>query len=191
MDQNFHDVTIVDMGDVPESSISIPELSTLTQQWPPAVISHMGWRQQELEWMRAAAKQHFHQSRPSSCVYCGIWIKCDIYRHVARSIWTWRSCGGAQYRGTPCGRAHPKTAWITFEGRMMFCGNSSWPAWNTFFRHGRGGSRIFSQGGSVEHRHIATETPQASQGKVRRGVWGASPKKIWNMKCSRSDSEPT
>ena len=34
--------------------------------------------------MRAAAKQRFRQSRPSSCVYCGIWIKCDMYRHVAR-----------------------------------------------------------------------------------------------------------
>ena len=52
VDQNFHDVTIVDMGDVPESHISLPELSTLSQQWPPAVISHMGWRQQELEEMR-------------------------------------------------------------------------------------------------------------------------------------------
>ena len=40
--QNFHDVTIVDMGDVPESHVSLPELSTLIQQWPPAVISHMG-----------------------------------------------------------------------------------------------------------------------------------------------------
>ena len=49
VDQNFHDVTIVDMGDVPESSISIPELSMLSQQWPPAVIGHMEWRQQELE----------------------------------------------------------------------------------------------------------------------------------------------
>ena len=28
-DQNFHDVTIVDMRDVPESSVSIPELSML------------------------------------------------------------------------------------------------------------------------------------------------------------------
>ena len=84
MDQNFHDVMIVDMGDVPESSISIPELSALSQQWPPAVISHMGWRQQELEGMCVATKQHFRQSRPSSCVYCGIWIKCDMYRHVAR-----------------------------------------------------------------------------------------------------------
>ena len=32
VDQNFHDVTIVDMGDVPGSHISIPELSTLSQQ---------------------------------------------------------------------------------------------------------------------------------------------------------------
>ena len=65
MDQNFHDVTIVDMGGVPESSVFIPDLSSLSQQWPPAVISHMGWRQQELEGMRAAAKR---QRRPSSCV---------------------------------------------------------------------------------------------------------------------------
>ena len=51
----FHDIAIVDMGDVPESHIPLSELSTLSQQWPPAVISHMGWRQQELEEMRAAA----------------------------------------------------------------------------------------------------------------------------------------
>ena len=36
VDQHFHDVTIVDMGEVPESSVSIPELSTLSQQWPLA-----------------------------------------------------------------------------------------------------------------------------------------------------------
>ena len=57
LDQNFHDVTIVDMGDVPELSVSIPELSLLRQQWPPAVLSHMGWLQQELEGMRVEAKQ--------------------------------------------------------------------------------------------------------------------------------------
>ena len=84
VDQNFHDVTIVDMGDVPESSVSIPELSTLRQQWPPAFITHMGWRQQQLEEMRVAAKQRFRQSRPSSCMYCGILIKFDMYRHVVR-----------------------------------------------------------------------------------------------------------
>ena len=49
LDQNFHDVTIVDLGDVPESSVSIPDLSSLRQQWPHAVISHMGWLQPELE----------------------------------------------------------------------------------------------------------------------------------------------
>ena len=70
VDQNFHDVTVVDMGDVAESHISLPELSTLSQQWPPAVISHMGWCQQELEEMRAAAKKRFRQSRPSCCTYC-------------------------------------------------------------------------------------------------------------------------
>ena len=64
VDHNFHDVAIVDMGEVPESAVSIPELSALSQQWPPAVLSHMGWRQQELEEMRSAAKQQFHQSRP-------------------------------------------------------------------------------------------------------------------------------
>ena len=32
VDQNFHDVTIVDMGEVPESAVSIPELSALSQQ---------------------------------------------------------------------------------------------------------------------------------------------------------------
>ena len=41
LDQNFHDVTIVDMGDVPEASVSLPELSALREQWPPAVICHM------------------------------------------------------------------------------------------------------------------------------------------------------
>ena len=68
LDQNFHNVTIVDMGDVPESHISHPELSTLIQQWPPAVINHMGWRQRELEEMRAAGKTRYRQSRPTCCM---------------------------------------------------------------------------------------------------------------------------
>ena len=32
LDQNFHGVTIVDMGDLPESQVSIPELSELGAQ---------------------------------------------------------------------------------------------------------------------------------------------------------------
>ena len=83
LDQNFHDVAIVDMGDVPESSVSLQELSLLRQQWPPAVLRHMVWLQQDLEVMRVDAKQRFRQTRPSSCVYCSTWIKCDMNRHVA------------------------------------------------------------------------------------------------------------
>ena len=88
-------------GEVPESSVSIPELSALGQQWPPAVISHMGWRQKELEVMRSAAKQRFRQSRPSSCVYCGSLIKCDMYRHVA--------CVLKEF-GDPCRQRHAMPA---------------------------------------------------------------------------------
>ena len=84
VDQNFHDVTIVDMGDVPESHISLPELSTLSQQWPSAIISHMRWRQHKLEEMRAVAKQWFRQSRLSRCTYCGIWARTpqDCMDHI-------------------------------------------------------------------------------------------------------------
>ena len=46
LEQNFHDVTIVDMGDLPESSVSLKELSMLRQQWPPAILCHMVWLQQ-------------------------------------------------------------------------------------------------------------------------------------------------
>ena len=107
LDQNFHDVTIVDMGDVPESSVSIPELSLLRQQWPPAVLSHMVWLQQELEGMRAEAKQRFLQTRPSSCIYCGIWIKCDMYRHMAKfhldlaQLWRCPVSWYTVWKGTP------------------------------------------------------------------------------------------
>ena len=108
LDQNLHDVTIVDMGDVPELHVSLPELSSLIHKWPPAVINHMGWCQRELEAMRAAAKTKYRQSRPSCCTFCGILIKCDMYQHVARchldlaQLWRcpvpWCTCGRARLR---------------------------------------------------------------------------------------------
>ena len=107
LDQNFHDVTIVDMGDMPESSVSIPDLSLLRQQWPPAVLSHMGWLQQELEGIHAEAKQRFRQTRPSSCVYCGTWIKCDMYRNMAKfhldlaQLWRCPVSWCTVWKGTP------------------------------------------------------------------------------------------
>ena len=83
LDQNFHDVTIVDMGDLPESHVSMPELTDLMHKWPPAVINHMMWRQRELEEMRRAAKIKYKQCHPSPCTFCGTLIRCNMYRHVA------------------------------------------------------------------------------------------------------------
>ena len=84
LDQNFHDVTIVDMGELPESHVSLPDLSDLMHKWPPAVINHMVWRQRELEEMSAAAKVKYRRSHPSICTFCGTLIRCDMYRYVAR-----------------------------------------------------------------------------------------------------------
>ena len=43
LEKNFHDVTVVDMGELPESEITIHELSDLTRKWPPELIAHMRW----------------------------------------------------------------------------------------------------------------------------------------------------
>ena len=100
-------MTLVDMGDVQESSVSIPELSSLRQLWPPAVLSHMVWLQQELEGMRAEAKQRFRQTRLSSCIYCGTWTKCDMYRHEVKfhldltQLWQCPVSWCTVWKGTP------------------------------------------------------------------------------------------
>ena len=83
LDQNFHNVTIVDMGVAPESAVSLPELSLLREQWPPAIFRHMGWLKQDLEVMRADAKKRFRQARLSPFRYCGTLIRCDMYRQVS------------------------------------------------------------------------------------------------------------
>ena len=84
LEQNFHDIPVVDMRDLPESEVSIPELSDLTRKWPPAVIAHMRWRQPELEEMQQAAKLQYRKKQPAQCDFCSITIRCDMYRHVAR-----------------------------------------------------------------------------------------------------------
>ena len=102
LDKNLHDVAIVDMGDVRESAVSLQELSLLRQQWPPAVLRHMVWLQQDLE-----AKKRFRQTRPSSCVCCGTSIKCDMYRHVAKfhldlaQLWRCPVSWCTVWKGTP------------------------------------------------------------------------------------------
>ena len=45
LQRNFHDVTIVDMGDLPEVSVSMDDLSLLRRQWPATVLRHMVWLQ--------------------------------------------------------------------------------------------------------------------------------------------------
>ena len=57
--------------------------------------------------MRAEAKQRFRQTRPSSCVYCGTWIKCDMYQHVAKfhldlaQLWRCPVSWCTVWKGTP------------------------------------------------------------------------------------------
>ena len=72
------------MGDLPESQVSIPELSDLARRCPPTVITHMRWRQPELEEMKQAARVQYRKKQPAPCEFCGTLIRCDMYRHVAR-----------------------------------------------------------------------------------------------------------
>ena len=57
LEKGFHDVAIVDMGDSPEPSVSLDDLSLLRQQWPVTVLRSMVWLQQDLDTMRAAVKK--------------------------------------------------------------------------------------------------------------------------------------
>ena len=72
------------MGDLPESKVSIPELSELAKKWPLAVIAHMRWRQPELEEMKQAARVQYRKKQPAQCDFCSTMVRCDMYRHVAR-----------------------------------------------------------------------------------------------------------
>ena len=75
LDQNFHDVTIVDMGDVPEASVSLPSCRYSASSGHLRSFRHLVWLQQDLEMIRADAKKRFRQTKPSPCVYCGRVIK--------------------------------------------------------------------------------------------------------------------
>ena len=72
------------MGDLPESKVSILELSELARRWPLAVITHMLWRQPELEELKQAARVQYRKKQPAACEFCGTTIRCDMYRHVVR-----------------------------------------------------------------------------------------------------------
>ena len=107
MERGFHDVTIVDMGDSPEPSLSLDDLSQLRLQWPVTVLRSMVWLQQDLDNMRAAAKKRFNNARPGNCSSCGKWIKCDMYRHVVTyhldlgQLWRCPVSWCTVWKGTP------------------------------------------------------------------------------------------
>ena len=111
LERNLHDVTIVDMENLPEVSVSIADLSRLREQWPTTVLHHMVWLQQDLDTMRAEARRRFRSARPGKCSYCDKMIKCDMYRHV--------STYHLDFHGVRYGRVRHRTAWIIFGGRMM------------------------------------------------------------------------
>ena len=52
LERGFHDVTVVNMGDLPEPSVSLDDLSLLRLQWPVTVLQSMVWLQQDLDTMR-------------------------------------------------------------------------------------------------------------------------------------------
>ena len=49
MERGFHDVTIVDMAELPEPSLSLDDLLQLRLQWPVTVLRSMVWLQQDLD----------------------------------------------------------------------------------------------------------------------------------------------
>ena len=55
VDQNFHDVTIVDMDEEHEPKVMSADLTHLRDSWPPGIFNHMKWFQQDLELMRKEA----------------------------------------------------------------------------------------------------------------------------------------
>ena len=69
--QCVHDVTIVDMGKLPEPHVPILQLAELIHRWPPAVFNHMTWRQREIEQMRSVAKTELKHNSMKPCTFCG------------------------------------------------------------------------------------------------------------------------
>ena len=67
LDQNFYDVTIVDMDDECKPTVTPADMTRLRDIWPPAIFNHVKWFQQELDLMRKSAKREFSQLRPMPC----------------------------------------------------------------------------------------------------------------------------
>ena len=117
-DQSVHNVTIVNMGKLPEPHVSILQLAELIHRWPPAVINHMTWRQREIKRLRSVSRKELKDNIRKPCTFCGASIKINMYRHVARchlqlaQLWrcrvTWYTIwkGTSQYLITHIGLGH-------------------------------------------------------------------------------------
>ena len=142
LERNFHDVTIVDMGDLPEVSGSMDDLSMLRRQWPATVLRHMVWLQQDLDMMRAEARKRFRNARPGKCSECHKWIKCDMYRHVATyhldlaQLWRGPVSWCTVWKGTP------QDCIDHVRGRMMYHGTLSRRVWRRLSPCGQFGARF-------------------------------------------------
>ena len=131
LERGFHNVTIVDMEDLPEPSVSQDELSLLRLQWPVTVIRNMVWLQNELDAMCAAAKKQFRNSRPGDCSYCGICTA--MYLHI---IWIWAS-GVVPSVVVYCVEGHATGLYGPCPGgRAMYRQITGRLAWRSFSHHG-------------------------------------------------------
>ena len=82
-DRGFHDVTLLDMGDIAGPDVSIAGLSPLHLQWPVPVVSCMTRLQPELEQLRHVCKKRYRGTQDDMCSFYGKRIKLDMSRHVA------------------------------------------------------------------------------------------------------------
>ena len=84
LEWGFHDVTLLDMGDITGPDVSMAELSLLRMQWPVPVVSSMAHLQPELEQLRHVCKKRYHGTQADMCSFCGKRIRLDMSRHVAK-----------------------------------------------------------------------------------------------------------
>ena len=82
-DRGFHDVALLDMGDIAGPDIYIADLSLLRLQWPVPVVSGMTRLQPELEQLRHDCKKRHCGTQADMCSFCRKRIKLDMSRHVA------------------------------------------------------------------------------------------------------------
>ena len=102
-------MTIVDMGNLPESHVSMSELAVLIHKWPLAVINHMTWRQRDIELMRKVAKIKFRQKHRRLARFVEQSLKLICIVMWLAAIWSWPNYGDAPCHGARWGGAHLKT----------------------------------------------------------------------------------